>query len=107
MVAISLRKRRDPSDVECVHRTSCRRSEVSAREIGIRLEFISPGMTAECQPLARRIVRNLKDRARRRFNDYWTVNQSSSIEDSIAILLDAWKSISQDEVLDAWDLETA
>jgi hypothetical protein len=64
-------------------------------------------MTAECQPLDRRIFGNLKARARRMFNDYRAVNQSPSMEDSITILLDAWKSISQDEVFDAWDLETA
>jgi hypothetical protein len=28
------------------------------------------------------------------------------MEMSIAMLLEAWKSISQDEVLDAWDMST-
>jgi hypothetical protein len=63
-------------------------------------------MAAECQPLDRRIFGNLRVRARRRFNDYWTVNQSPSMEDSITRLLDSWKSITQDEVLNAWELET-
>jgi hypothetical protein len=89
--------------------TSHRAEEMKsfAREIGTCLEFIPLGMTAESWPLDRRIFGNLKVRARRRFNDYWTVNQSPSMENSITVLFDAWTSIDQDEVLNAWDLETA
>jgi hypothetical protein len=69
--------------------TAHRAEEVKsfAQEIGIRLEFIPLGMTAECQPLDRRIFGNLEAQVRRRFNDYWAVNQSPSVEDSIAMLL--------------------
>jgi hypothetical protein len=91
-------------DVFTAHRAEEMKS--FTRAIGIRLEFIPPGMTAECQPLDQRILGNIKARARRWFNDYWAVNQSQSMKDSIAMLLDAWKSISQEEGLDAWDVET-
>jgi hypothetical protein len=63
-------------------------------------------MTAKCQPLDRRLFGNLKAWARRRFNEYWAVNHSPLMKDSITMLLDAWKSINQDEVLDSWNLET-
>jgi hypothetical protein len=88
-------------DVFASHR--CAEAKALAAELGIRLEFIPPGMTADCQPLDRRIFGNLKSRARARFNALWAVDQNLSMQDSIVILLEAWKSISQFEVLDAWD----
>jgi hypothetical protein len=63
-------------------------------------------MTGYCQPLDRRVVENLKARARRRF-DQLCIDQNGdpTMQDSVAMMVDAWKSIGQDEILDAWDLQ--
>jgi hypothetical protein len=75
-----------------------------AEELGIHIEFIPAGMTAECQPLDRRLFGNLKSRARCRFDYMWMArNGDPTMQESILMLLAAWKSITQDEVLDAWE----
>jgi hypothetical protein len=91
-------------DVFISHR--CQETKELAAQLGIRLEFIPPGATADCQPLDRRLFGNLKSRARARFDEIWAVDHEPSMEESIAMLLDAWKSISQFEVLDAFEAAT-
>jgi hypothetical protein len=63
-------------------------------------------MTAECQPLDRRLSGNLKSRARAKLNALCQRDQDPSMPDSIASLLDASRSISQFEILDAWETPT-
>lgn len=74
-----------------------------AASLNIQLEFIPAGMTGECQPLDRRIFGNLKSRARSRFDQGCARGEDPTIEDSVAMLLEAWKSIGQEEVIDAWE----
>jgi hypothetical protein len=81
----------------------CQETKDLANLLQIQLEFIPPGMTGECQPLDRRIFGNLKSRARSRFARMCCQEgEGPTMEDSVAMLVDAWKSIGQDEVLDAW-----
>jgi hypothetical protein len=79
--------------------------KTQAQNLGIRLEFIPPGTTGLCQPLDRRIFGILKQRAGElfaqrnldyRFDEY-------RIAQSIGILIEFWESITQDQVLSAWD----
>jgi hypothetical protein len=56
--------------------------------------------------LDQKFFENLKSRARAKFDQSCVGNHILSIWDSIATLFDMWKSINQDEVLDAWDLKT-
>jgi hypothetical protein len=42
----------------------CGEAKGRAAELGIKLEFVSPGMIADCQPLDLGIFGNLKSRAR-------------------------------------------
>jgi hypothetical protein len=76
-----------------------------ARNLGIKPEFIPAGATGELQPLDRRIFGNLKQRARRRFDDDVLEGRTRSLQigPAVCVLLDAWASIEQDEVLDAWE----
>jgi hypothetical protein len=64
---------------------------------------LSPGMGPECQPLHRRLFENLTSPDRARFNALWSRDQHPSMPDSIAIVLDAWRFMSEREVLDAWE----
>jgi hypothetical protein len=80
----------------------CQETKDLADLLSIRLEYIPPGMTGECQPLDRRIFGNLKARARSRFDEMCCKGEDPTMEDSVAMLVEAWKSISQFEVLDAW-----
>jgi hypothetical protein len=89
-------------DLDTAHRSAT--VQALALELGIRLEFIPSGMTGELQPLDRRIFGNLKARARRRFDDQWVKDHDMDMQRSVQILVDAWRSISQDEIRDAWDL---
>lgn len=88
-------------DVFISHR--CDEVKTLAEELGIRLEFIPPGATGNCQPLDRRIFGNLKSRARARFDAFWAIDHDPSMEDSIAMMLESWASIDQFEVLDAFE----
>jgi hypothetical protein len=38
-------------------------------------------------------------------NRFWTANQNPVMQDSIEMLPQVWKSISQFEVLDAWEMK--
>ena len=71
----------------------------------MHLESIPAGLTDEYQPLDRRIYGSLKARARQRFDLYMRKHGADSIDFEVAIeiLLDAWKSITEDEVRHAWD----
>jgi hypothetical protein len=60
-------------------------------------------MTDEWQPLDRRIFGNLKGRCRSRFDAlFQNPNASPSIFDSLAIMVNVWKGMEEDEVMDAW-----
>jgi hypothetical protein len=76
-----------------------------ARELHIQLVFIPPGATDECQPLDRRIFGNLKQRARRQFDNEILQARFRQVRvgQAVRILLDVWKSITQDEILAAWE----
>jgi hypothetical protein len=69
-------------------------------------------MTDKYQPLDRRIFESLKSWARARFDCVSIQNPGEALTliDAIAVLLDVWEAIPQDEILDAWselDLETS
>jgi hypothetical protein len=82
----------------------CSEAKELARQFNIRLEFIPAGATGEYQPLDRMIFGNLKSRTGIRFDRLWIVQKHEpAMQDSIAMMFDAWKSIGQNEVLDAWD----
>jgi hypothetical protein len=82
----------------------CSEAKELTPQLNIKLEFISAGATGEYQPLDRRIFGNLKSRTKSRFDRLWIVQEHEpTMQDSIAMMFDAWKSIGQDEVLDAWD----
>jgi hypothetical protein len=89
-------------DIFPAHRTQKIKSQ--ARELSVKLDFIPAGMTGECQPLDRRIFGSLKARARARFDALYSHDTEPTMNDSVAMLLGAWNSISQDEVLGAWEL---
>ena len=91
-------------DVFTSHR--CEETRARAEGLGIRLEFIPPGATSDCQPLDRRLVGSLKSRARARFEALWARGRDTTMADPIAMLLDAWRSIDQFEVLRAWEMAT-
>lgn len=91
-------------DVFISHR--CPETKTLAEQLDIRLDFIPPGATGDCQPLDRRLFGSLKSRARARFDAAWAQNHDPTMEDSIAMLLDAWRSIDQFEVLAAWETAT-
>jgi hypothetical protein len=59
------------------------------------------GITTDCQSLDRGIFRNRKSLARAKFTRFPAQNQNPTVQDSIGMLLQTWKSISQFEVLDA------
>jgi hypothetical protein len=60
-------------------------------------------MTAELQSLDRWIFGNLKARMRQRFDALCRTDQEPTMADSLGILLGACGSISQEEILNAWD----
>jgi hypothetical protein len=84
----------------------CEQTKANAAQLGIRLEFIQPGATGECQPLDRRLFGSLKSRTRARFDALWAQSQDPTMADSITMLLDAWRSFDQFEVLGAWETVT-
>jgi hypothetical protein len=86
-------------DLMVSHR--CQETKDIAQLLQIQLEFIPEGMTGECPPLDRRIFGNLKSRARSRYAQMCCQGEDPTMEDSVAMLVDAWKSIGQEEVLDS------
>jgi hypothetical protein len=75
-----------------------------AQALGIRLEFVPAGATGQFQRLDRMVLGSLKQRARRRFDEAILRGRERTlrIECSVEILLNAWASVSQNEILDAW-----
>jgi hypothetical protein len=71
--------------------------------LSILLKFVPAGMTGKCQPLDRRIFGSLKSRARKRFDDLWIKYGTPTMEDSLVMMLKAWGTITQLEILDAWN----
>jgi transposase-like protein len=89
-------------DCFSAHRDGDVRRNAEEREIA--LKFVPGGMTEEWQPLDLRIFGSLKQRARALFDAEWTRNPNTelSIENAIGLLIRAWGSITQEEILDAW-----
>jgi hypothetical protein len=84
----------------------CNEVKKLAPELKIELEFSPPGMSGHCQPLDPRVFGSLKARARSRFGRFCIdQNGGPTMQDPVVMMDDAWKSISQDEILDAWDLQ--
>jgi hypothetical protein len=79
------------------------RREAGGRDIAA--ECIPSGMTDEWQPLDLRIFGSLKQRARALFDDQWAKEDGVELtrQTAIARLLKAWDSITQEEILNAWD----
>jgi hypothetical protein len=69
----------------------------------IALEFIPVGLTDEWRPIDLRIFGSLKMRTRGLFDDQWLRDESIelTVATSIALLLKAWESITQEEILGA------
>jgi hypothetical protein len=85
------------------HRDEDVRREASGLDIAV--EYIPSGMTDEWQPLDLRIFGSLKQRARALFDDQWAREDGLELTatTAIALLLKAWDSITQEEILNAWD----
>jgi hypothetical protein len=62
-------------------------------------------MTDEWPPLDPRIFGSLNQRTRTLFDDQWAREAGVELttETAIALLLKAWDSITQEEILNAWD----
>jgi hypothetical protein len=93
-------------DVFALHR--CDEAKKLVPESKIELEPIPLRIAGNCQQLDRWVFRNLKTRVRSRF-DRLCINQNgdSMMQDSVAMMIYAWKSTGQDKILDAWDLQPA
>jgi hypothetical protein len=79
--------------------------KAKASDSRITLQLIPAGMTNEWQPLDLRIFGSLKMRARELFDEQWMRDESVelTVATAITVLLKAWASVTQDEVLGAWD----
>jgi hypothetical protein len=74
-----------------------------AQELGIELVFIPAGLTGECQPFDRRIFGGLKAPTRAEFDRrIMSVDKELRLSASIGILLDAWRCVGDEEILEAW-----
>jgi hypothetical protein len=71
----------------------------------IMVEFIPAGLPDERQPLDLRIFGRLEMRVRSLFDDEWIRDDSVELTVARAIqrLLRAWDSITQGEILEAWN----
>jgi hypothetical protein len=92
-----------PWDCFSPHRDNLVKSRAEGKRI--TLEFISAGLTEEWQPLDLRIFGSLKMQARGLFDDEWTRDDSVefTVAKAIQLLLRAWESIMQEEILEAWN----
>ena len=74
----------------------------------VTLEFIPAGQTDEWQPLDYRIFGDMKQRAKARFDAYYTrclVNGETphfTMIDAIAMLVEVWKGMEDENVRRAW-----
>jgi hypothetical protein len=89
-------------DTDIAHRDQAVKQYAAQK--GLKLVFISPGMTDKYQPLDWRLFGSLKSRARARFDNLWIQHPGKTLTlmDAMAILLDVWETTSQEEILDAW-----
>jgi hypothetical protein len=72
-----------------------------AQELGIELVFIPAGMTSEYQPLDHRIFGSLKARTRAQLTRHvMSADEELMIWASIGILLDSWRCVGDEEVLE-------
>jgi hypothetical protein len=76
-----------------------------AEEAHITRRLIPGGRTDEWQPLDLRIFGRLKARAGGLFDTQWIRDASGelTVATGITLLLRAWDSITQEEVLSAWE----
>jgi hypothetical protein len=85
--------------------SDARRDRKETGGLDIAVECIPSGMTDEWPPLDLWIFGSLKQRARALFDDEWAREDGVELttETAIALLLKAWDSITQEEILNAWD----
>jgi hypothetical protein len=85
------------------HRDEVVRSK--AEEAHITLQFIPAGRTNQWQPMDLRISRSLETRTRGLFDTQGIRDGSGklTVATTITLLLRAWDSITQEEVLHAWE----
>jgi hypothetical protein len=78
--------------------------KMQAGDQGAQLVLIPAGQTEGTGPIERRVSLNLKASANGRFDAVWSRDpeRTLSLEDAIYILLKCWDSISQFEVMGAW-----
>jgi hypothetical protein len=90
-------------DVFAAHRDADVKDKAQEEEITV--SFIPAGQTDEWQPLDRRIFGNLKQRAVRRWNRQFVVQKDPELSVNLALvnLMEAWESIGEDEVQEAWE----
>jgi hypothetical protein len=91
-------------DVYPAHRTP--KLQQRARELHVELLDVPAGETSQFQPLDRRIFGELKSRARRAFEHLtWRIgDRGATPEEAIAVLADAWRAISAENIRSAWEL---
>jgi hypothetical protein len=77
---------------------------MQAGDQGAQLVLIPAGQTEGTGPLDRRVSVNLKASAKGRFDAVWSrdLGQNIGVEGAIRFLLKCCDSISQFEVMDAW-----
>jgi hypothetical protein len=90
-------------DSFAAHRDEEVRAQAAATDVA--LKFIPTGMTDEWQPLDLRIFGSLKQRAKALFDQEWMRDPDTELttETVIELLLQAWRAITQEEVLNAWN----
>jgi hypothetical protein len=90
-------------DLYAAHRDAT--IQAIAARIGIRLEFVPAGQTDELQLLDRRVFGNLKQRARRRFDNEIMQGRENNLNMAwaIQVLVKVWYAMAQDEILSAWE----
>jgi hypothetical protein len=90
-------------DCFSAHRDDLVKSRAEGKDI--TLEFIPAGLTDEWQPLDLRIFGSLKMQARALFDDEWIRDDSVEliVAKAIQLLFRAWESITQEEILEAWN----
>jgi hypothetical protein len=90
---------------DCFSAHRDRAVKVQAVEAQITFQFVPAGLTDEWQPLDVRIFGSLNMRARALFDAQWIRDGSAelTVAAAISLLLSAWGSITQEEVLGAWE----
>ena len=89
-------------DVFAAHRDDKVVNKAAKLDIGIG--FIPPGMTDRYQPLDRRLFGAVKSRARARFDSKsCSPDHDPDLLTALETLVNVWRSVTQEEIIDAWD----